>query len=316
MGLGQLRGPSSETGIPRACNRSIPIFALSGWEVCDGAHWLDVMKKKIKGPALRFAIGRATRLHSFRQSGTTLWNDIYCIRLTNDSGLSYRSSQNIPSKAVGSGSLAERCCMTDSNLRSFAFDRLPAVAFGVILPLVYLLLFTPLARATKCDCRPEFNTEAEASGTCSKAKDDTKWCKLKFNGGNTGVGAERHRDFIVELKKRGLPEYDTTQADRALTEEPPEKWGLDTVRIYFPALFAAALWDTPASDRLKRVVEILKENSDRVLQGITREGTEFTIGNYKVDAAKGCVQLIDSGESFSVMVRTRFADSARQNCGK
>jgi hypothetical protein len=29
-------------------------------EVCDGAHWAFVIKK-VKGPALRFAIGRATR---------------------------------------------------------------------------------------------------------------------------------------------------------------------------------------------------------------------------------------------------------------
>jgi hypothetical protein len=29
-------------------------------EVCDDAHWAFVMKK-VKGPALRFAIGRATR---------------------------------------------------------------------------------------------------------------------------------------------------------------------------------------------------------------------------------------------------------------
>ena len=43
MELEQLRGPSSGTGTPRACYRSISIFAPGGWDVCDSAHWLDVM---------------------------------------------------------------------------------------------------------------------------------------------------------------------------------------------------------------------------------------------------------------------------------
>ncbi len=44
-GLGQLREPSSKSGTPRACHRSGNIIAPVGLEVCDGAHWLDVMKK-------------------------------------------------------------------------------------------------------------------------------------------------------------------------------------------------------------------------------------------------------------------------------
>lgn len=51
MGLEQLRGSSSGTGTPRTWHRLIPIFALVAWDVCDGAHWLGVMKK-VKGPAL------------------------------------------------------------------------------------------------------------------------------------------------------------------------------------------------------------------------------------------------------------------------
>jgi hypothetical protein len=48
------------TGTPRACYRSISIVSAGRLGVCDGAHWAFVMKK-VKGPALRFAIGRATR---------------------------------------------------------------------------------------------------------------------------------------------------------------------------------------------------------------------------------------------------------------
>ena len=40
-------------------HRSISIVGDGRLDVCDGAHWAFVMKK-VKGPALRFAIGRAT----------------------------------------------------------------------------------------------------------------------------------------------------------------------------------------------------------------------------------------------------------------
>jgi len=45
MGLGQLRGPSWETGAPLNCPNQMAIVALRGLEVCDGGHWLVVMKK-------------------------------------------------------------------------------------------------------------------------------------------------------------------------------------------------------------------------------------------------------------------------------
>jgi hypothetical protein len=47
-------------GAPRPCYRSISIVADGRLDVCDGAHWAFVMKK-VKGPALRFAIGWVTR---------------------------------------------------------------------------------------------------------------------------------------------------------------------------------------------------------------------------------------------------------------
>ena len=45
MGLGQLRGPFWRTVAPLDCPNQMAIVALGGLEVCDGAHWLIVMKK-------------------------------------------------------------------------------------------------------------------------------------------------------------------------------------------------------------------------------------------------------------------------------
>jgi hypothetical protein len=58
MGLGQLRGPSWETGTPLNGPNQMTIVALGGLEVCDGAHWPVVMKK-VEGPVRR-GLGQAT----------------------------------------------------------------------------------------------------------------------------------------------------------------------------------------------------------------------------------------------------------------
>src|SRR5208282_3505277 len=78
MGLGRLRGPSLETGTPRACHRSRNIIAPGGWDVCDGAHWLIVMKKVKRAATSRSVNGPPARSHypsmsviaMFRQEGT------------------------------------------------------------------------------------------------------------------------------------------------------------------------------------------------------------------------------------------------------
>src|SRR5271157_2222515 len=49
-------GDGHTSGLP---HRSISIVDDGRLEVCDSAHWAFVMKK-VKGPALRFAIGRAS----------------------------------------------------------------------------------------------------------------------------------------------------------------------------------------------------------------------------------------------------------------
>jgi len=62
MGLGQLRGPSWETGTPLNCPNQEFIVAAGGLEVSDGGHWLVVMKNPRGLVAQSNKIPRLTRL--------------------------------------------------------------------------------------------------------------------------------------------------------------------------------------------------------------------------------------------------------------
>jgi len=160
-----------------------------------------------------------------------------------------------------------------------------------------------VALATVCDCRPEFETDAEASGVCSKIKDDKKWCKLKFGSGAVQPGGERHEEFARVLKSQALPQFDVTMA-LSQVAQPPEEWTVATVRDHLSAMFTVALWDT-APERLKPVLSIIRDASEQLLVAAKGDGKSFKAGSYEVDAAKGCVQLIDG--TFAVMLRTPFA---------
>jgi len=59
VGLEQIRGPAWWTGTPWACYRSIFIVADGRLDVCDGAHWAFVMKKKYRVDCGRAAESRA-----------------------------------------------------------------------------------------------------------------------------------------------------------------------------------------------------------------------------------------------------------------
>ncbi len=48
----------------------------------------------------------------------------------------------------------------------------------------------PSPKTTRCDCRPEFDVVAEGRGTCEIVKDDTRWCKIKFNDGTRDAARE------------------------------------------------------------------------------------------------------------------------------
>src|SRR5437870_13656949 len=114
------------------------------------------------------------------------------------------------------------------------------IRFLPTVVLVYLFCLPLIGDATTCDCRPEFNTDAEGPGTCSKTKQDATWCKLKFSGGNIGVNTTEYRAFSEKMTALRLPNFDPATADRVLSEQPPETWTVDTVKTHFSALFAAA----------------------------------------------------------------------------
>jgi len=62
MALGQLRGSSSSTDKPLNCPNSGNIIALSGLGVCDGAHWLFVMKKSRRpGATVEFQVLKSAK---------------------------------------------------------------------------------------------------------------------------------------------------------------------------------------------------------------------------------------------------------------
>jgi len=170
-----------------------------------------------------------------------------------------------------------------------------------------------VARATVCDCKPEFPTESEGQGVCSKAKDDTKWCKTKFGTADTGPTGEHHDQFISALREEGLPGYDTSSAVRFLSQTPPEKWDLETIQTHVTAMFAVAIWDTEARKRLGPIANVLKKGTSEILDGIRGRGSQSVFSGYQLDVRRGCIQMTD--KNFAVMLRFPFASPSVGGCG-
>ncbi len=166
-----------------------------------------------------------------------------------------------------------------------------------------LILSAKLVTATVCDCRPEFETESEGSGVCSKIKDDKRWCKTKFGTAATRPGDQRSQEFTARLKTLGLPPVDPVKAVQEVAK-PPEEWTTTTVTESLTTVFTIALWDT-APDRLKEAVDLIRKEAGRVLDAAKSEGRRFHSGRYDIGASRGCVQLTEG--SFSTMVRTPSA---------
>ncbi len=169
--------------------------------------------------------------------------------------------------------------------------------------MVACLVTSGRALATVCDCRPQFETSAEASGVCSRTQDDTKWCKLKFGYGATQAGGEKNGPFTEALQNHKISVADVTKALPEVSR-PPDQWTLTTVQQYVPAMFAVALWDT-APARLNDVLKTIQSQAERILTAARGDPATFRAGEYQVEAAQGCIQLIDG--NFSTMLRTRYA---------
>ena len=59
MGLGSFEGASWLTVAPLDCPNQMAIVALGGLEVCDGGHWVVVMKER--------ALESGAHAHTFRK---------------------------------------------------------------------------------------------------------------------------------------------------------------------------------------------------------------------------------------------------------
>jgi len=165
--------------------------------------------------------------------------------------------------------------------------------------------FPSATGTTVCDCRPEFNTSAEAQGTCEVAKDDTKWCNIKFNNG-TGERTARQQEYLSALKGYGLPTYDNVGAAVFVNKTSPDKWDVAFVQKNLPALIAVALWDV-APERMKATINLLSsyDNARLILSGFqTRQGDSqsLKLGAYQATASWGCLELVQG--QFSVVIKT------------
>lgn len=195
-------------------------------------------------------------------------------------------------------------------------NRLPFIVLVVmLLPTVGAaqLSQAPASKGTAvCDCKPEFNTTAEGPGTCQVAKDNAKWCKIKFNSG-TAVGTTRQEEFRETLKKFGLPSYDNVTAAQMVNLSSPDKWDANFVQANLPPLIAVALWDV-APERIKPVTGLLSA-ADRTqaiagwLKARPPRSETLDFGPYKGVVSWGCLELVQG--QFSVIIKTAYSASTR-----
>ena len=160
--------------------------------------------------------------------------------------------------------------------------------------------------ATTCDCRPEFNTEAEGNGWCSRTKENGAWCKLTFNEESVRQTDQRQK-FITAIKPLGIS-GNIFEATQTLNKVPPLEWKVDYVDNHFPVLFSIALWNV-APDRLKEIATILRKNRDILFKLVTGSGGSSESEGYVIDGSAGCLQFRKG--PFSTMVRTVFAPIGR-----
>lgn len=188
-----------------------------------------------------------------------------------------------------------------------------APAIGLLgIVLLSIVLGMSLAAATQCDCKPEFQVSSEGEGTCEVARDDRKWCVIKFNAGGT-ARPPRQQAFAEATQKIAGFTFDAVDAARRVDTTPPQAWDEAFVRNYLAALFAVALWDR-APDRMKPIVGLVREKA-AALVGPLQKGAEaehVDLGDYQAWASQGCLEVAQ--RDFSVMVKTRFS-SAVLRCG-
>jgi hypothetical protein len=173
-----------------------------------------------------------------------------------------------------------------------------AFAFHVISLLSFV-------SAATCDCRPEFNTEAEGNGWCSRTKENAQWCKLKFNE-ESATGTDQPQ-FIAAVKQLGVT-VNVVAASKTLNSVPPSDWKPEFIDTHMLTLFSIALWNV-APERLKEIANIMRNNRDQLLKLVTGTGGAIDREGYLIDGIRGCLQF--RRQTFATMVRTVFAPSGR-----
>jgi|GEM_PF-4087256 len=206
-----------------------------------------------------------------------------------------------------------------------AYGGLARVALPLVVALPVLLSpssssptrmsLTLTGAVATCDCKPEFNVTAEGPGSCVRAKDDGKWCRIKFPGASQANA--RKNEFDRLMQKLGLPEYDVAAAAASINSRSPEEWNLAFLDHNLPPLVAGALWDLEPQ-RIKPLVKALSDTkaAKRILEGwqsrpptLVELSLHTESGGYKLAVSHGCMEFVDG--PFSLLIKTSFASASK-----
>ncbi len=172
---------------------------------------------------------------------------------------------------------------------------------GSILLLLSLALDSP-PLADRCTCKPHIQADGVGETTCSVAKDDSKWCEIRFSGASEKPSSNFTED-LSRLSNRGLVRELALQR---LGTVPPEDWNREFVIGFIPAM----LEDVVPAERLKSMTEVLGHAASDILPALkTRSHTfkEFPLRGYQTVVSYGCVDFV-AGD-FSAMVKSQFSEA-------
>jgi hypothetical protein len=157
---------------------------------------------------------------------------------------------------------------------------------------------------TRCDCKPEFNVVAEGKGTCEVVKDNSRWCRIKFNDGTSDPKLKA--GYYKAIQEAGISTRDPFLAAADLTRISPLGWSHGFAKTNFSALVAYALWDVDILT-LKQTYPIVAKSAmiDPILRGVTLKPPGVLVGTfegYEAIASWGCLQLVRG--SLSILIKT------------
>ena len=184
------------------------------------------------------------------------------------------------------------------------------ILFLLTLAFTYSFLGSNTAYAGDCDCKPEFEVDAEGDGYCSASKYDASWCHIEF--GTAGAsrfieeGSENF-DFSKEMVYQAVIETNSLH---------PELWTDAFIENSLPILFAISLWDTDMAGEIPTLQELLIFHSSTILEHLNgaSEPDVFTFDRYDFFVSEGCIKVVNG--DFSILVKSPFADPSFPHCGQ